>query len=290
MSEPVSPSPGVAAPPSGSPAPRRRVDWLEPIVSPWRRRTLLANLAGRELSQRYKGSALGLLWALAGPLLQLAVYAAVFGWLLAPRFGETGGRAMYVLELFCGILVFGVFAEVASRAPTLVMDKQSLVTKVAFPLELLPLVAFWAALVPAVLGMVLLVGGVWYVTGRVPWTAPLVVLALVPLVLLTTGLSWILSAVGVYVRDTQHAIRSAVQLLFFLTPVVWSVSMLPEGMRFWVMLNPLAQVVEWSRGVLIHGTVPDPAAWGVVTAGCLAVCLVGAWCFQTLRRGFADVV
>ncbi|TVQ61735.1 MAG: ABC transporter permease [Phycisphaerales bacterium] len=282
---PPAPPPGVSRP-----APRRPVAWLEPVLAPWKRRVLLANLSGRELSQRYKGSALGLLWALAGPLLQLAVYAVVFGWLLSARFGDAGDRAMYVLELFCGILLFGIFAEVISRAPTLVMDKQSLVTKVAFPLELLPLVAFWAALVPAVLGMGLLVGGVWYVTGRVPWTAPLVVLPLIPLLLLTTGLSWILSAVGVYVRDTQHAIRSAVQLLFFLTPVVWPISMLSDEMRFWVMLNPMAQVVEWSRAVLIHGTIPDAGALLVLTVACLAVCLVGSWCFQVLRRGFADVV
>jgi len=270
-------------------APARPLGLLVPMTSPWVHRRLLANLAGREVAQRYRGSVLGVLWALAGPLLQLLVYAVVFGWLLGPRLGEAD-RAAYVIYLFCGIVVFGIFAEVTGRAPMLVLEKQALITKVAFPLELTPLVALWGALVPAGLGLVLLLGAVLWWQGSVPWTAVLLIVPLVPLSMLTVGLAWILAAVGVYIRDAQHAVRAGVQLWFFLTPVVWPLSLAPEGVRWLVMLNPLAWAVEWSRDVLIRGELPGLMPLLVVTGASAAVLLIGAWCFQTLRRGFADVV
>ena len=261
----------------------------KPIRGIWTHRRLIRTLCAREFAQQYRASSLGVVWALAGPLLQLSVYALVFGILFAPRFG-TGERAMYVLDLYCGIIVFGVFSEVVSRSPSLVVQKQNLVTKIAFPLEVLPISALWTAAVPAMIGAGLLLVGVAIVTGSVPLTAPLAIVTLFPLVMLTIGLAWALSALGVYIRDTQHAIRSTIQLLFFLTPIVWQVELLPEHLRQWVYLNPLAVMLEWTRGALIHGEIREPVMMLLVCGYSMVIAIFGAWLFQTLRRGFADVV
>lgn len=261
-------------------------------VDVWRQRSLLIRLVNQDIAARYGDSVLGSIWVVAQPLLSLAVYSLVFLVVFAPR---SSARDMtptaYVLELFCGIVLFGVFAESTLRAPLMITSKPGLVKKVVFPVELLPASAFGTAAVLGAPGLVLLVVGVLVAEGRVSPTIWLLPAAVAPLVPLSLGLAWFLASLGVYLRDTQHVVRALVQLGFFLTPVVWSIDLLPQPwMRTIAMANPLAVVVESSREALIRGGTL-PWDWlGGATVFALVVCVAGRWWFERTRGGFGDVL
>ncbi len=263
----------------------------EIVASLWRNRSLVAMLAARDALGRYRGSFLGIIWSFFNPLLMLAVYTFVFSGVFKTRWpvGE-GSTAEYALVLFAGLVVFTLFAECLNRAPSLILGNVNYVKKVAFPLEILPWVAFAAALFHFVVSL-----GVWlalYVAllGAPPATAVLLPVAIVPLALIILGLSWFLAALGVYLRDVGQIVGIANSALIFLSPIFYPLSALPEKIRPWLYLNPLTPTVEYVRQVLILGEVPDGRGFAVFAAIAAIVACAGFAFFQKTRKGFADVL
>jgi len=258
----------------------------------WSNRQLIRQLIEQEVSAHYKQSVLGILWAVVNPLLTLLVYAFVFLVIFRPRVIDDSSDSLgYVLNLYCGIIFFGVFSEVVSRAPLLIVSRPSLVKKVVFPIEVLPVVAFGTSAVFAVIGAALLLIAVFVSTGTVSVTLWLLPVALPPLYFFTVGLGWLLSSLGAYLRDTQHFTRALVQLFFFLTPVVWMMDLLPnESLRFLVLVNPLAVVIEVARDVMIDGQYPSWTWLGIAYAESIVVYILGRKWFERTRGGFCDVV
>lgn len=258
---------------------------------PWHHRGLIAQLAGREVHARYRQSWLGLAWMVLTPLLMLGVYTLVFRHVMRVRWhGMEESNLSFALRIYAGLAVFNFFAECTNRAPGLVLEQPHLVKKVVFPLEILP----WVNAVSAAAG--LLVSGMLlavftaFTTGGLPVTAlalPLVWLPLLPLVL---GLGWFLAGLGTYVRDVGQLLGMAVSALMFLSPIFFPVEALPEAIRPWLLLNPLAGVMTGTREVLLAGCWPDWAALAWLLAGCSLLALVGAAFFRKVRPGFADVV
>jgi len=267
---------------------------MNPIFLPsqlWRHRGLTTRLIEREVQQRYRGSVLGLLWTMVHPLLSLAVYTFVFTVIFQPRTATgTITRTEYVVRLFCGIVVYGLFAETAARAPGLIVSKPNFVKQVVFPLEILPVVSLGTALVSfgaGVLIVLIAAGVLLHSFSTTLWLLPVVLL---PLLALALGMGWFLASLGVFLRDTQHVVRAAVQLLFFLTPIVWTVDLIGEHWRPLVNLNPLAVVVGASREVLIYGHYPHWGQWGMAMGVSLAILMAGYAWFAKTRKGFADVL
>jgi len=258
----------------------------------WSKRLLIKQLIEQEVSARYKESVLGLLWAVVNPLLTLLVYAFVFLVIFRPRVIDDSSDSLgYVLNLYCGIIFFGVFSEVVSRAPSLIVSRPSLVKKVIFPVEVLPVVAFGTSAVFAVIGAVLLLIAVFLSNGVVSGTLWLLPFVLLPLYFFTVGLGWVLSSLGAYLRDTQHFTRAFIQLFFFLTPVVWTMDLLPnESLRLLVLVNPVAVVIESARDVVIDGQFPSWAWLGIAFVESMAVYILGRRWFERTRGGFCDVV
>lgn len=246
----------------------------------------------REVLGRYRGSVLGLGWAVLSPLVMLAVYTFVFSSVFKSRWpGSASASGIdFALHLFAGLLVFNLFSEVCSRAPMLVVEQPNLVKKVAFPLELLPFVCLGAALFNfAVNGLILVLGVVIFEPGGFSLDsllAPVVVFPLLPLLL---GMAWVFAALGVYIRDLGTVVTVVMNLLMFLSPVFYSVSSLPEQYRGWLQWNPLVPVIESLRAVLFGGEVLWLGVGGLLLAG-LALAGLGAMVFALLRRGFADVL
>ena len=258
---------------------------------PWRHRSLIAQLARREVHARYRQSWLGLVWVVLTPLLMLGVYTLVFRHVMRVRWhGMDESNLAFALRIYAGLAVFNFFAECVNRAPGLVLEQPHMVKKVVFPLEILPWSAAASACVGlAVSGGLMLVLTAWS-TGTLPITAvalPLVWLPLLPMVL---GLSWFLAGVGTYVRDVGQVLGMAVSALMFLSPIFFPVDALPEAVRNWMLLNPLAWVMTGTRDVLLAGRWPDWGALLVLFMVCLLVALAGAAFFRKVRTGFADVV
>jgi lipopolysaccharide transport system permease protein len=255
--------------------------------------SLIVQMVRREVVGRYRGSLLGIFWSLLTPLFMLAVYTFVFGAVFKARWAGAGAETPpgeFAIILFAGLLVFQLFAEVVTRAPSLILANANYVKKVVFPLEILPPVALGSALCHAGVSLVVLFGFMLAVYGSIPLAALWLPAILAPYCLLILGLAWFLASLGVYYRDVNQFLGTVVTALMFLSPIFFPLSALPEWLRPWVALNPIAFPVEATRAILIFGEMPDAAVLAIYTfIGLLAASLGYVW-FQKTRRGFADVL
>jgi lipopolysaccharide transport system permease protein len=260
-------------------------------VRMWRSRSLLGQLARREILQRYRGSVAGLAWSLASPLAMLAVYTFVFSIVFRVRWGDMAvSRMDFAILLFSGLLVFNMFADCVLAAPRLITDSPNFVKKVVFPLEMLSLVSLSTALFHFAAGFVVLCAFCIYAYGGMPLTALLAPLAILPAVLLALGLSWLFAALGVFLHDLRHFVALFTSALLFLSPIFYPLAAVPIELRPVVRLNPLSLAIEHLRGAVVFGKVPDPLEWGLNLAIGFAIAAVGYLWFQRSRREFADLV
>lgn len=262
----------------------------------WANRQLIASFSSRELLERHKGALLGVAWNVLSPLLTLAVYTVVFGYIFGQRWdrGDLPKHFDFPLVFFAGHIFFHVFAESANRAPVLVSGRPNLVRKVVFPLEILPVTVVWSGVIHALLSVGLLLAVLGLVTmGRgLHWHILLAPLVFVPLILISVGVSWFLSAIGVFLRDMRHIILVITQLLMFSTPLFYSVERIPPErvyLRWFIEHNPLSVIVESGRRVLLWGELPNFWALGGATVFGLLVAIAGHAVFSALRRSMADV-
>lgn len=254
-----------------------------------RHRDLLVQLLRRDIAARYRGAYLGQIWAFAIPILTLAVYTVVFGTIFkAPA--SKGGVGAYALSLFCGFVPWWLFAEVTGGAPTLILGRPNFVQKMAFPLELLPVVQLGVALFNSLAALVILL--VALVVEGVPLRITLLWLPAlyVPLGLWTLGTAFFLSAAGVFLRDLNHAVSVFLQLWFFATPIVYTVDMVPPALRFWLKFNPMTGIVDAFRQAAYQGQEPDLGILALLTGLGLLVLWLGYVTFMRSRRAFADVL
>lgn len=257
----------------------------------WSHRELVGQLTRRDVVGRYRGSYLGLLWSLLNPLFMLAVYTFVFSMVFEARWGlQNEGRMDFALVLFCGLIVFQVLADCATRAPSLIVGAPQYVKKVVFPLQILPVVVTLSALIQGAVSFLVLLAGVWLEMGGLSWTLVFLPFLVFPLVLLCAGIGWFLSALGVFVRDVQQVIGIVVTALLFLSPIFYSVTSIPEWVRPIYGLNPLSILIEQMRAIVIWGHVPEWRPVLLVTLLTGLVALGGYAWFQRTRRGFADVL
>lgn len=259
---------------------------------PIRNRSLLWQFARRDVLGRYRGSLLGLTWSFLTPLLMLGVYSFVFVGVFRQSWpgSAQGGGVEFALQVFAGLLVFNLFAEVAGKAPNLIVDQPNLVKKVIFPVELLAWVTVLSGLFHVLISAGTLLVVLLIARGGLPLSAvalPLVLLAFLPVLL---GLGWLLSAMGVFVRDVGQVMTMVVSLTMFMSPVFYSVKALSPNIQFWMHLNPLTLIIEQVRAVLLLGQWPDWAALGLYGAIACVFAVAAGTFFQLTRKGFADVL
>ena len=245
----------------------------------------------REVVGRYRGSVMGLAWSFFNPILMLVVYTFVFSVVFKAKWG-TGGESQtsFAIVLFVGMIVFGLFSEMANRAPGLILSNVNYVKKVIFPLEILPLVGLGAALFHTIISLGVLLVAILLINGSLAWTIIFFPLILLPLLIATLGVAWFLAALSVFVRDVGQTIGIFTTVLMFVSPVFYPISALPAKFQIWLMLNPLTFVIEQSRAVIIFGKQPDWIGLGIYAGMSLVVAWAGYWWFQKTRKGFADVL
>lgn len=261
------------------------------------RLTLAAQLARREVLGRYRGSTLGMLWSLLTPLFMLAVYTFVFGTIfkarwMSPEGGEASEPSMakFAVILFTGLVIYQLFSEVINRAPGLVLANVNYVKKIVFPLEILPAVALGSALFHLIVSVMALFAFYPFVIGMPPPTVLLLPFVLAPFCVLILGLAWFLASLGVYLRDISQFLGTLVTAMMFLSPIFFPSTALPEWLRPYLFLNPIALPVEETRNVLIWGHLPDWTALGIYSVVATMIAALGFAWFQKTRKGFADVL
>jgi lipopolysaccharide transport system permease protein len=268
---------------------QRRLVW-RPLRELPGRYELVRSLARKELAAKYRGSALGFVWAMLTPAVMIAIYTFIFAGLFNARFGAQGTAWDYALYLFCGLLPWTAFQESAQSASNVVVNHANLVKRVVFPLEALPLSQVIAAHVTQLFGTVVLVAAVVVIRHELHatllWLPVLVALQS----LFVLGAAWFVASLGVFVRDTSQVVALVLVAWFFLTPIIYPEQVVPARLKRFVELNPFAPLVRSYRRVIIEGAGPD---WGgmLYFAGvALAVFLFGYWWFAKSRKNFADVI
>jgi len=264
---------------------------LEMLNSFWRNRSLIRALIQREVIGRYRGSFLGLLWSFFNPIFMLVVYTFVFSVIFKARW-STGSESKteFALVLFAGLLVFNLFSECIGRAPGLILANVNYVKKVVFPLEILPWVALGSALFHSIVSIVVWLVAYTILFGVPHYTVLYLPIVFIPLILLIMGLSWALSALGVYLRDVSQFIGIILTTLMFLSPIFYPISALPEKYHPFLLLNPLTTALSQVRDVLFWGNPPDFQVYAIYLIVTSCVAWLGFVWFQRTRKGFADVL
>jgi lipopolysaccharide transport system permease protein len=260
-------------------------------MSPYRHRALLKELIKRDILLRYRGSVLGISWSFLHPVIMLSIYTFVFAVVFQARWqGGSGSKTEFALALFAGLIIFNFFAECVNKAPTLIMSNTAYVKKVVFPLEILPIVTLASAFFHFLIS--LLVWLLFYLSffGMPPATITLVAVPLIPLAFIVMGLSWLLAALGVYLRDISQVVGVATTAFLFLSPIFYPLSALPQDIQWIVHLSPLTVSVEQARDLMIWGRGINLGYWLLYLAASLACAWLGFAFFQRTRKGFADVI
>ena len=264
---------------------------LAPLAVAWRYRDLLLPLARRKVSARYRGSALGMLWALLSPVLLLGIYTFIFSVVLQVKWDlDPGSRDQFALFLFSGMILYSVFSDCINEAPSLMIENKLYIRQLVFPVEVLPWVSVLSSLFPLSVNFVILMLFYGLFLGAPSLSLLYFPLTALPVVFLTLGGVWFLSSIGVYLRDLGHAVGLLTTALLFLSPIFYPASVVPADYRVYYALNPFVHILDMSRGALFQASHPD----GAVLAGCLFGSWLFAWLgyswFMATKKGFADVV
>jgi lipopolysaccharide transport system permease protein len=257
---------------------------LEAARQIYRYRSLLWNLTAREIKARYRGSVLGFFWSLANPLLLLAVYSLVFGLIFRQR---IEGAQPYPLFLISGLFPWIWVSTSILEGTMSVLANAGLIRKAAFPAELLPMVSVLSNLVHflfalPILAAALLIGRAmgFDLGGPACLLLPLVMALHIPMI---AGIVLGLSALNVHFKDVRDLTTNAITLLFFLTPILYLMSALPEKIQLVIHLNPFTPFFLAYQEVLFFGVVPGPFRWLAMGGVSALFWAVGASLFERLR-------
>jgi lipopolysaccharide transport system permease protein len=265
-----------------------------PFRALWRNRALIASMVRRDIQGRYRGSVAGLFWTVLHPLLLMATYFFVFAVVLKVRFGsgaEAAGPVNFLLYFIAGMLPWLAFSEALGRSANVVLEHRTLVTRVVFPVEILPVNLAAAGLVSEFFGLLVFVAAIAGVgKGTPPATALYLPLVLIPQILLTIGLCWFLAALGVFLRDTGQFLSFLLTLWFFATPICYPETLVPPALQGVFGLNPVYVLARAYRAIFLEAAAPSWSALGGLSAAALALFLFGFAWFHKAKKVFADVI
>lgn len=247
-------------------------------------RELLKTSVKKDIGGKYKHSFLGVLWSFINPLLQILVYALIF-----PLVMKNGGSYKdYTVFMVCGLIPWAYFTTVINRASFIMIENGNILKKVYFPRSILPLSLVTSEtinfLVSCIIILVFIVIKGFGISKFILFF-PLVLLIQYVLLL---GIALIFSAITVYMRDIQHFIGVVLQLLFYATPIVYSIDTIPENFRWILKWNPMTYIIEGYRAIFYNQTMPDLKSLGVLGIISIIILIVGYLLFNKLQKRFAE--
>ena len=263
----------------------------EPFTSAWRNRDLIAAILRRELRERFSGSVAGWVWAIFAPLLMLVTYTLVFnGAVKLPNNAEASSPIDYALFVFGGLIAFNFFAEMAYRAPSLLHEYAHYLKQTMFPAHMLPVISTLRATTYATIGLVLMLLCQLVFSGSLHWTVLLLPLWYIPFLAFLLGLTWLLSAMGAFTRDTAYLMMTLTPVLMFATPVFFSHEQLGPDMMRLMYLNILTGFIEIIRDLVVFGRVPNllVVAWTLFLS--VFMFWFGYWFFRRQQDSITDVI
>lgn len=245
-------------------------------------RELLKTSVQKDVRGKYKKSVLGVLWSFLYPLLQIAVYAFVFGTILG------ASEENYAVFICCGLIPWTFFSSSINRCAFTMVENSNILKKVYFPREILPISVVTAEAVNFVISTVVILGFVLFSGIGVSRYWIFYPFVLLVLYIFLIAISLFVSSITVYFRDLQHFIGVFLQMLFYATPIAYSAARVPESFSWVVKLNPVSYVIEGFRSIFLYHEMPDVASLGIVGLVGIVLCIIGYLVFNKLQRGFAE--
>ena len=264
---------------------------LRPFTESWHHRDLIAAILRRELRERFSGSMAGWVWAVVAPVISLVTYTIVFdGAVKLPNNAESSSSIDYALFVFGGLVAFNFFTEMAYRAPSLLHEYAHYIKQTMFPAEMLPIISTLRATTYATIGLVLMLLCQLVFGGSLHWTVLLLPFWFIPFLGFLIGITWLLSAMGAFTRDTAYLMMTIAPVLMFATPVFYSHETLPPEARLWMYANVLTGFIEIIRDLVVFGKIPN----GLVIAWTMFISMFffwfGYWFFRRQQDAIADVI
>ncbi|MBI1764539.1 MAG: ABC transporter permease [Acidobacteria bacterium] len=253
-------------------------------------RGLISSLVKRDLTNRYKGSVMGLAWTIITPAIQILIFTVIFAGIFNARFGNETSQFGYAIYMFCGMLPWIAFSEGVQRSATALTENVNLVKRVVFPIEALPVNLALSAIAQQLFGTLVLIVVAAMFEHTLSPTMLLLPLLLVPQLLVTVGLGWLAASFGVFIRDTAQFTQLVLMAWMYLTPILYPEKVIPAQYRWLVELNPLAALISSYRRILLEGRLPDWRGLAITMAFALVCFGVGYWWFERTKKAFADVL
>jgi homopolymeric O-antigen transport system permease protein len=263
------------------------------LAVPWRalgaRRELIRELVARELRDRHAGQMLGVLWAYGHPLIMMLIYTVLFAYVFPARFGSGAAMTDYSVNVFAGIVAWLAFQDVLSRAPTVMLAHASLVKQIVFPTEVLPIKAALAGAVPYSVGLAFVLAYA-ALHGTLTWSAALLPFVILCQLAAMIGLTFLLSALGVFLRDLRDIVGVFLTINLFAQPILYNPFAVPRALQWVFVVNPFSYLVWCWQDALYYGGLRHPIAWVALPLGSAAVLVLGWQVFERLRHQFGDAL
>lgn len=245
-------------------------------------RELLKTTIQKDIGGKYKHSFLGILWSFINPLLQITVYAFVFQIILKSNIEN------YAVYLCCGLIPWQYFSNVVLRGAAVIVDNGNIIKKVYFPRGILPISLVSSEGVNFLISTIIILGFV-IVSGIGLSKYALLYFLILPIqYIISLGVSFIVSSITVYFRDLQHILGILMQLLFYATPIVYSMDSVPGNFKWLLKLNPMSYLIDGYRSIFYDKTLPSFRGLGIALAMGIILCALGFFIFKKLERRFAE--
>jgi lipopolysaccharide transport system permease protein len=259
---------------------------LEVFSNAYQHRDLIVSFVLRDIKARYKQTALGIAWSILQPLSMMVVFTLVFS--VFARVPSDG--IPYPVFAYSALIFWTFFSNSISGGTVAMVSNGALIRKIYFPRETLLISVLLAGLIDLGVSSLLFVGMLLYYKVALSLTALWVIPLLLLQVTLAFGVTSLTSAAHVNYRDIGHALPLILQLWMFATPVAYPISVIPEWLRPFYLLNPMAAIIDGYRRVILRGTAPDLPALALSTAVTIALTFVAFSVFKRAERSFADVI
>ena len=258
-----------------------------------KRKDLISQLIKRDIVSRYKGSILGISWSIINPLIMISIYTLVFSQVFQAKWGTNTNNddpLYFGINLFCGLVVFNMFAETATRSPTLITSNPNYVKKIVFPLYTLGEMVVGSTLMHASISTVILIMTKIVIIGTISPIVLMLPLVWLPYILECLGLVWFLSTVGVFIKDTAQIVNAIVSMTMFLSPIFYPSSAIPDSLKWLIAINPLVKTIDNTRLIIMENSLPE-------ITGLLGHVFIGIiWCelnyrfLRSSRKYFGEVI
>lgn len=245
-------------------------------------RELLKSNVKKEIRGRYKNSILGIMWSFLNPLLQLLVYAVIFGALLG------GNDSTYHIYICVALIPWTYFTTTITQAAFTIIGNGDIIKKVYFPREILPISVVTSGAVNFVISTIIILAFVIFSGIGISKYILLYPFILIVQYILLLGISFIVSAITVYFRDLEHIIGIILMAAFYGTPIVYKLEQLPANLQILMKLNPMTHLINAYRAIFYYHQLPNMKMLGILLIASIGLTVVGYYIFKKLQKGFAE--